>query len=378
MSNEKFEKWVSWLERLVTLIKPKFHNAITKTVVIFGLTLTVESQVNILEAFAVASFESLFGPSEYLRNLFATSTNSWIGVAFVIFGLLYNAVVTVGLELIQKYKAAIPEKPDLIFNLKNGDGVTIESSYKLRGAICHHDIESIPDNTSYSEHYQNKIRNEFIDVGVTSKVLMRPSRFDDPEINKSFYKDRAKFLRVWGGAEILYLCIENLGEALGRNVRVELTVDKQVGLSLSNENNLAPKFPKQETESFIYNLHVPKSIPSYDIKSSDSNVCYFFEWKAGDIQAKHSKSSKTDIFVRCEQEFDINFKIYCDELSEPIEKVYKIHPTPEKFNFDLAFLKKNEKEFFESVDQKIMDGYIGRQYEKILKDHAHKEEELLP
>ena len=109
MSNEKFEKWISCLERLVALIKPKFHNAITKTVVIFGLTLTVESQVNILEAFAVASFESFFGPSEYLRNLFATSTNSWIGVTFVIFGLLYNAVVTVGLELIQKYKAAIPK-----------------------------------------------------------------------------------------------------------------------------------------------------------------------------------------------------------------------------------------------------------------------------
>lgn len=362
----------------MTLIKPKFHNAITKTVVIFGLTLTVEAQINILEAFAVASFESFFGPFEYLRNLFAKSTSSWVGVTFVIFGLLYNAVVTVGLELIQNYKAAIPLKPDLIFNLINGDKEIVGSIYNLRGAICHHDIDSIPDNSSYSEYYQNKIRNDFIDVGLTSKVLMRPSRFDDPTINENFYRDRAHFLRTWGGAEIPYFSIENLGDALGRNVRVELSVDKQEGLSVTNENDLTPVFPNQETESFLHRPHTPTSASRYDIKSSNSSECYLFEWEAGDIQAKHSKYSNTDIFIRCEQECNISFKIYCDELSEPIKKSYKIHPATEKFKFDLALLKKDQKEFFDVVNEKIMDGYIGRKYESILKKYNHKEAELLP
>ena len=80
MSNiePKVEKWLSIAERILRLLKPKFHNAITKTVVLFGLALSVESQVNILEAFSVAIFEHFFGPSDFLRRLFSGYSNPWI------------------------------------------------------------------------------------------------------------------------------------------------------------------------------------------------------------------------------------------------------------------------------------------------------------
>jgi hypothetical protein len=145
MDNKKIEKWVALVERVIALFRPKFHNAITKVVILFGLTLSVESQVNILEAFAVASYETLFGPSEYLRSLFKGSSNPWIGATFVCIALVYNAVVTVGFELIQNYKNALPKYPKVEFELLNGDADIINDNYFLRGMRCTHSIDEIPD-----------------------------------------------------------------------------------------------------------------------------------------------------------------------------------------------------------------------------------------
>lgn len=379
MAEHKIEKWVSLLERLLTLIKPKFHNAITRTVVIFGLALSVESQINIFEAFAVAFYENIFGPSEYLRALFSTSSSPWIGVIFVIFGLFYNAAVTVGLELIQKYKAAAPVQPEFNFNLINSDGIPINSGDNLRGVICNHSIENIPENTSYSEYYQDKFRCESFNVGLNEKFFIRRSRYDDPTINKNFYRERAKFLRVWGGAEIICLCIENTGSSLATNVRIELAIGKKEGLSLSNENDLMPDLPKRETESSIFRTHqeYTKS-PTYDIKQSHSDNTYFFEWKAGDLQAKHTCTSRTKIFFRCENECDLEVKIFCNELPSPIAKEYKISPSPKICTFDFSVLDKSEKDFLEYSDEKIMDGYLGRYYKKIREEYENSGEILLP
>jgi len=375
MSKDNVGEWLERLEKVIQLIKPRFHNAITKTVVIFGLGLSVESQINIFEAMAVAVFESFFGKSEFLRELFATSTSVWIGVTFVIFGLIYNAVVTVGLELVEKYKATIPKKPELKISLVNADGVALEDSYRMRGAICFHEITNIPDFTKNSE----KLKDELGITGIGQGLFMSSTNSFLSRVNKDFYRERERFLKVWGGAEIIYLKIFNAGSVVARNVRVEVAIPKLEGLSASNENNLTPHMPSREYDSsFDLAPNFGSKKLSYDIKHSNTSDDYIFEWSAGDVQAQETKSSMTDIFLRTENDCKISVKIYCDEISRPIETAYTIYASRERYEITLPMLKSNCKDFMGVVDRLIMDGYITRHQDKLLRELESMEETLVP
>jgi hypothetical protein len=378
MRDSKVEKYLSWCERVIALIKPKFHNVITNTVVIFGLTLAAESQINILEAFAVAFYESIFGSSEYLRNFFAGSSNPWIGLALVVVGLVYHAVVTVGLELIQKYKDALPKQPVFEFAMLNSDMEEFGENYTLRGEICSHSIDKIPNNNSYSESTNRKMEKE----GAFNHGIFRPIGLFEPQVNMGFYRERAKFLQIWGGAEIIKLSLKNCGVTLTNNARVELSIKKVDRLSASNANNLVPKLPSQETQSdsALALRLTPQSnnVPFYDIKKDDTNEPYFFEWKVGNLQPQESCISKTSIFLRSELTTDINVKVFCDELAAPIEKTYKIEPTPNHFEFDLSLLMSDDRTFIDTVDDKIMNGYMSRYAEQYLEKSKSRESALLP
>lgn len=381
MLDKKIEKYLLLAERFISLIKPKFHNSITRVVVVFGLTLAVESQVNIFEAFFVAGYESLFGSSEYLRSIFVGSSNPWLGIAFVALGLIYNAVITVGLELIQSYKKIIPKEPELEFVLLNNEMKPMADSFNLKGSVCTHSIEDIPDNYSYSEYAQKRIDKNSINVGVGVPIMLKHHSFSDPDVNNDFYRERAEFLRVWGGAEIIKLSISNNGGVIAKNVRAEISIDKVEGLSASNNNELYPKTPRQETESSLSRLTMltpHNQLPSYDIKNMNTNSQYLFEWIVGDLQTKENSTSNTDIFLRTESDIKIKLKIYSDELSEPIHKEYSVSPTEETFEFDLNFLELPEPDFIREVNEKIMGGYLERHFQKQLKDYEFEKSELLP
>lgn len=360
MKKIDFDKIISLFERVVLLFKPKFHNAITYSIIISGLALATESQVNIFEALAVKLFEWVFGPSEDLRNLLAGNPNPWIGLALVIFGLIYSAAVTVGLELIQSYKAKYPK---LELAMLNSDKENIGENYTLRGAICTHSIDDIPNNNSFSESALEEKRK--------NSILF------NSRINKDFYRDRVEFLKVWGGAEIIGLTIKNLGMTLASNVRVELIINKIAKLSASKRNCLLIQSPSQETkESGIPNINY--NAATYDINSNDTSSDYYFEWIVGHLQPKELRESKTRIFFRTESDVDIKVSIYCDELPNPIEKFYKIEPASEEFEFDLNLLKYNEKDFFKATDNKIMDGYQGRYIKKWSEEYNYNKSALLP
>lgn len=384
---KKVEYWLSIAERIIGLIRPKFYNAITRIVVLFGLALSVESQINIFEAFAVASFEKLFGPSDFLRQLFSGSTSPWIGVFFVVFGLIYNGIVTVGLELIQKYKAQIPKVPEFSFSFLNADGEEIEQNSCLRGKLCHIDVGDIPDNSTYSDFATQRMNKEgrFHQFGhlsgTSSPVKGRIIGPYDARVNRDFYRDRAKFLRVWGGAEILTLYLINKSNVLASNVRVEISCQRDKGLSLDNKNDLSPEFPKQETESSLSQLSalpLHNTPPHFDVKSKHNNSRYFYEWNVGNLQAQEECSSHTNIFIRTDTIVDISIRIFCDELPSPMEMHYKIMPTEKSINVGLDHLKANGKEFFSYANSAIMDGYLKRHSDRLLKEYKNKEDELVP
>ncbi len=150
-------------------------------------------------------------------------------------------------------------------------------SFNLKGSICTHSIEDIPDNYSYSEYAQKRMDKNSINMGVGMPIMAIHHGFSDPDVNNDFYRERAEFLRVWGGAEIIKLGISNNGGVIAKNVRVEISIDKVEGLSASNDNELYPKRPKQETESSLSRLtmlNMHNQRPSYDIKSMNTNSQY--------------------------------------------------------------------------------------------------------
>lgn len=70
---EKVNRWLDIAERIINLIRPTAYNTIAKTVVLTGIGLIVESQVNFLHAIVVALFEEYIGKSEILRSVLDVS-----------------------------------------------------------------------------------------------------------------------------------------------------------------------------------------------------------------------------------------------------------------------------------------------------------------
>jgi len=386
MTESKFKKWLEIAEKVIRLIRPKFHNTITRIVVAMGLTLSVESQVNIFEAFAVAIFEYFFGPSDFLRSLFAGNTNPWVGVIIIVLGLSYNAIVTVGLNLIETYKAAIPKQPDILFSILNSKGETFAKDVTLNGKLCKvPNKKDIPENNSYSEFAMKRIEKQSPSFRVgkisgTSTPVF--GRHIDPlgeQINRDFFKERAKFLETWGGADILSLKLENVGEILCKNVNVEFKIKKQNGLSVDNQNDLNPKLPSQETESTLTKFrHYDNHPVSYDIKGSHTNEEYIFIWEIGDLQAKAKKTSRTKIFIRTNEKIKIEITVFCDELTTPIKSFYSISPASELIEVSIKDITTDTKSFFELADTIVMKGYLSSYYNQMVKKMHNLDDKLIP
>ena len=382
------DRWISRAEKIIKLIRPKYHNYITRIVVGAGLALAFESQFNLLEVFGVAIFEKIFGPSDYLRDLFAGTTYPWTGIVFVVCGLAYHAIVTVGLELIDKYRQAIPPQPKLDMSFINTrDKESFDSKIQLKGKICVlPDSLKVPDNTCYSqyaldriEEYKESLENQ--SCGVSSLISNITNPKPQYSINKDYYRERAQFLRIWGGAEIVTLSLCNVGELLCRNIQVRITIPNQTGVSVDNQNDLRPHLPSQETDCspspFLSQNPFSHKQEHFDIKQSNTSDEFVFLWEPGDLQAKAKTRSCTKLFVHCEVEMPIDISIFCDELANPIQKRIQLIPAKEIL-LDSKMLTQDKRDFFLLANSAIMDGYLERECSKFRKEMESQEIQLIP
>lgn len=374
---DKTNRILDILERIIKLFKPKFHNKITKIIIFFGFTLCVESQFNLIETFLVALYETNFGKSDYLRTVFESRANPWVGLTLIVFGLVYSAVTTLGLDLISKIKAAMPKIPSFELYMYNSNDNQIGLEYTFRGKLCSTEMKEIPDNNLYSKKYQNEMnaKKEYPSI----HHVMLPM-WEQPTINKDFYRERANLLKTWGGAEIFSLGIKNTGDILAKNVRVRISFKKESGNRAVIRNEFIPKFPHWESvRQQLPNLAgLSRKIPElYDIKEIKSESSYIFEWIIDNLQAKSDKYSNSKLFIRIDSHTSLDVCIYCDELSEPISKKYSLQPTIDHLNFDLKTLTLDDKAFFKELDGIIMDGFLSRLLLK-RKNKNHDSNDLIP
>lgn len=362
------------LERIIKLFKPKFHNKITKIIIFFGFTLCVESQFNLIETFLVALYETNFGKSDYLRTVFESRANPWVGLTLIVFGLVYSAVTTLGLDLISKIKAAMPKTPSFELYIYNCDDDKIDPDYNFRGILCSATMREIPDNESYSERYQNEIDAKKSSQSLYPRSLL--DQWNQPIVNNDLYRERADFLKTWGGSDIFSLGIKNTGDILAKNVRVRLLLEKKQSNRVKIGNEFIPTTPEWEKENpnLLRLSGMRYNVPEkYDIQQLKNEIDYIFEWDIGNLQAKSDEYSNSKIFIRIEEVTFLNVNIYCDELSDPISIKYKLLPTNNCQDLNLKTLMLNDVDFLKESDKMIMDGFITRFFTKLSKENNYSD-----
>jgi hypothetical protein len=352
------ENMLSILRHLVAIFRRKTHNRLALIVIGAGITLAIESQVNFLELVVIAAFEQAFGPSEIVRTLFVDDSLPWIGVALVVAGLTYHFLIKIGLAYIDKSDIASRIQPEFELVLFNIDGDELGNKINFRGKLCKvENLREIPDYSPVSAGGSGPF-------SVGSRMS-----FDTP--NYRYYRERAKLLTKWGGAEVFTLCISNIGECLSRNVRVLASFPKIGGLLIDNENDPKPGLPAshKSTHDYLASIHSPPL--KYDIKSTDYKDSYEFEWDVGDLQAKATKTSYTSLFVRPNCDVEMKLMIFCDEFSTPRELKFAMMPPEETLELGIDEIMADDDEFDKLADDAIMDRYITRQFAQYIENYEN-------
>lgn len=352
-----------YAERILQLRRYfKFHNIITRVVVLFGLTLIISAQ-NLFQSLAVASYEKIFGTSEFLRLLFVNEYSPMIGVTLVAIGLFYNLLATVGLEWADSLKNSIPKKPEFRFEILDMDENILPLDFKLKGLRILNELNDYPE---FSIPRPNSI------FGNANFFLL------DTQTNTDLYKERAKLLELWGGAEVLRFNIKNISSVSATNLAVKIHCKKLTTLAMDNGNSFIPKLPAKEKRGML-DLHHPNlsSLSKLDIDDSHTQTEYVFTWNLGSLVAQRDRFSETKIFIRTEEAFELFVTIYCEELSEPIEIIYQI--APPDLQHALTSDDLYDDKFYELINAAIMDGYIARYHIGIYENYTnHSKSKLVP
>ncbi|ABI71520.1 hypothetical protein [Shewanella frigidimarina] len=355
--------WIERFDRVLTIIRPKAYNVIARIIIGLGIALVAESQLNILQAVIVASYESMFGYSEVLRKFIEGSSNPWIGLFLIVIGLIYHYFMTVGKQQIDLRLSQIPQKPILDLKLLNADLVPYENhSLNLRGGIVILPKDEIPEYKITYNIPQMSALNTFRNIS----------------LNPKFYKERSDFLKVWGGAELISLKLSNLTSVLATGVKIEITLPRMKGVSADNTKDDFPKYPAEKsTSQFSMPTYHNKPV-HYDIKRSHNDKEYNFTWEVNDIQANTTSISDTYIFLRVEQNVDMEIKIFCDQYVFPVTEIYRVTKSKLSHSISISEITGNKESFDELVDKFIMDGYIQRVAIKRFQEYEHENQEVIP
>ena len=358
------------IAKFIQRIRPKTYNLLARIIVGAGVLLVAESQFGIIKVLLLALVEYMFGPSEILRNYINTNSNPWLGACLIVIGLLYHYLMTIGKEQIELKLEKLPKRPELTLTVLNSDMEPFaEETISLRGHIAKVPIdEDIPEYTVTYSHPNMAQINSFL------------NSFSDSIHNKKYYKERAELLKVWGGSELLSLCIENKSTVLATGVKVEVSLPKIKGVSARNTNEEKPPMPTAKVENrlgSIASLISPRT-GYYDIKSSHNSGEYYFCWTVDDLQANTTLNANTFIFLRSEVDIDLTITVYCDQFERPLIKTIKVLKKNPTLNVDNSDLTNTDQAFLKLVDKCVMDGYVTRLYKKKREEYEHRSAEITP
>ncbi|PKM19527.1 MAG: hypothetical protein CVV11_07805 [Gammaproteobacteria bacterium HGW-Gammaproteobacteria-15] len=364
---ESFFKSLAWF---IKAIRPKTYNVIARSLVWFGLMLMVESHFGIVQTLMLAGYESFFGTSEILRNYVASNSNPWVGFLVVVLGLVYHILMTVGKELSDLWLSKVPKKPILSLTLINSDMESFKNnSIFLRGHIV--------ETPSEEDIPENKVNLNFPHMQAIASVM---NDYGNSRRNTKLYRERAEFLRVWGGSELILLNLSNISTVLAAGVKVVLTIPRIKGVSADNTLNALPSLPSENVENKFGSISslLDTRPKHYDLKNNHSNKEYCFEWASNNIQANTEILANTYIYLRTEVDINLTVTIYCDQFDSPITETYQVVKANKHITVVNSQLTSTSQGFFEIADKCVMNGYLSRSYKIKLDEIEHRQQEILP
>lgn len=350
----KFDQLLDVLERIISIIKPKTYNLLARVVVFLGAGLVAESQTHFLSFLFVAFIEYFFGTSELLRDYLLTSSDPTIGVILIFAGLFYHAIVTVGYERLQLRK---PIYPEFVLSLTNGDGELINNNFTIRGNVA--DFKNIGTIPSY-EPIEPEDSISYLTFANSFIQKKRP--------NRDLYRERAKLLKEWAGAELICLKILNNSEVLATGITIDIKIRNHEGLAVSYSDGNIPHISKEidDTLSFKHDHSVSYQRNTRWFLSRD-----FFSssLELERLRAKESYHCEECTLIKASEKFEIIVSLHCDQLSEAITFSYQGAPASETLNITSDDFLDDER--FEGLcSDLIMDGYYDRLREKQLLEAA--------
>ncbi|MES1310270.1 hypothetical protein ABUS74_06660 [Vibrio cholerae] len=366
--HEKLNRWLDIAERILDLIRPKAYNTIAKAVVLTGIGLIIESQINFLHAVVVALFEEYIGKSEILRSVLNASSDTTVGVLLVLVGMMYHLAVTLGKDFFDSKKAALPKYPVLNCLLLNGDKEELDSEFTIRGKLV-----SLPDSASIPDQEEPTLDESILgNTSVFRTMQLIQNTHFGKQLNKGLYRERANVLREWAGAELLYLTLCNDSSSLANGVSIELTIPRHKGLSIKVPESSLPKDPKAEedyNDRFqIHSLRGYQDVSIPDLRVSSDAKNYYIKWNVKRLQAQTTLEADECVLFKTDKPVKIQCTIFCDELPEPTKTMFIANPPSEAVIVSIDEL--SEEFYYEPLrDQLIMNGYITRVVEEMVKEY---------
>lgn len=353
---EKASKWVDLFERFLKILRPKAYNTIAKWVIGVGLVQIAESQAKIAHALIIALFEEYIGKSEALWSFLSTTSDPIVGQILVLGGLAYHLIVTLGKDYIDTRKAGTPKLPLLNCLLLNGDKEELNSDFIIRGSRV-----NLPHKGDIPDHNENELDYEHDIFGDIHRLTSMHNSLLGRRKNTQLFKERAKVLSQWAGAELLYLNITNNSSVLANGVSIKLEIPRHKGLSVTMPGKI-PDTPQEEIEGFNHLIPrqiAPEPIDLNGISLDSDSRFYHISWSVFKMQAQTEKMSTDCILLKTDKPVEIKCTIFCDELPEPIARKYTVHPALESVDINIEHLTDSHL-YNELSDKLIMDGYETR------------------
>ncbi len=112
------------------------------------------------------------------------------------------------------------------------------------------------------------------------------------------------------------------------------------------------------------------SIPDLRVSSDAKN--YYIKWRVNRLQAQTELEADEYVLMKTDKPIDIQCTIFCDELPEPTQTIFKANPPQGTAIVSIDELS-DESCYAALRDKLIMDGYVPRVFEEMMKEYEMEE-----
>jgi len=174
---------------------------------------------------------------------------------------------------------------------------------------------------------------------------------DFERVNYDYYRDLARYVAVAERTKGFHVIVNNIGRAVANDVRMECEVDLGTGLLLS-DSSVFPRYPRTGHSMLT---EIPRGVVevSRDVwvqRWDDRAVAHA---DLGKIQAGSEAWTSNRLFVGAKHtgQYTVTARVFCDELSEPIEHAVAFDIEVGEEDADIARLEELAEERARSSDE---------------------------